>query len=144
MPGFHPITLTFSENSNYWRERSLEGIRQNITGWCQQTFCFQKFVDNAEQCFAFTPHANFPAHNLNFHWVKVMGSNSGYLLKSFLLYLESRDSIWNGAGGHILEFVVLIKGINFLSWDYGFMDHKCTVWCLFTYREIFFIYSFSN
>ena len=32
------------------------------------TFCFQKFVDNAQQCFAFTPHAIFPAHNLNFHW----------------------------------------------------------------------------
>ena len=28
----------------------------------------QKFVDNAKQCFAFTPQANFPAHNLNFHW----------------------------------------------------------------------------
>ena len=26
------------------------------------------FGDNAQQCFAFTPQANFPAHNLNFHW----------------------------------------------------------------------------
>ena len=34
---------------------------------CQQTFCFQNFVDNAQQCFAFTPQANFPAHNLTFH-----------------------------------------------------------------------------
>ena len=25
-----------------------------------------KFVDNAQQCFAFTPQANFPAHDLNF------------------------------------------------------------------------------
>ena len=24
-----------------------------------------KFVDNAQQCFAFTPQANFPAHSLN-------------------------------------------------------------------------------
>ena len=32
-----------------------------------------------------TPQANFPNHNLNFQ-VKVMGSNPGYLLKSFLLY----------------------------------------------------------
>ena len=39
------------------------------------------FVDNAQECFAFTPQANFPAHNL-----KVMGSNPVYLLKSFLLY----------------------------------------------------------
>ena len=27
----------------------------------------KKFVDNAQQCFAFAPQANFPAHNLNFH-----------------------------------------------------------------------------
>ena len=45
---------------------------QNIAGHCQQTFCFQKFVDNArdpnaQQSFAFTPQANFPANNLNFH-----------------------------------------------------------------------------
>ena len=26
-----------------------------------------KFVDNAQQCFAFTPQVNFPAHNFNFH-----------------------------------------------------------------------------
>ena len=25
------------------------------------------FVDNAQQCFAFTPQANFPTHNLDFH-----------------------------------------------------------------------------
>ena len=30
-------------------------------------FEYKKFVDNAQQCFAFTPQANFPAHNLNFH-----------------------------------------------------------------------------
>ena len=46
----------------------LEVWRQNITGCCQQTFCFQNFVDNTQQCFAFTPQANFPAHNLNFYW----------------------------------------------------------------------------
>ena len=27
--------------------------------------CFQKFVDNAQQYFAFTPQANFPPHDLN-------------------------------------------------------------------------------
>ena len=37
----------------------LEVIRQNIAGWCQQTFCFEKFVDNAQQCFAFTPFKIF-------------------------------------------------------------------------------------
>ena len=46
-------------------------------------------LDNAQQCFAFTPQANFPTHNLEFSLkVKVMGSNSGYLLKYFLLYIQ--------------------------------------------------------
>ena len=44
-------------------------VKIQIIGWevylrdaggCQQTFCFLKFVDNAQQCFAFTPQANFP------------------------------------------------------------------------------------
>ena len=30
------------------------------------TFCFQKFFDNTQQCFALLPY--FPANNLNFHW----------------------------------------------------------------------------
>ena len=59
-----PITFTFSENSNYWHESLLEVIRQNIAGWCQQTFCFQKFVDNAQHYFAFTLKGNFPTNNL--------------------------------------------------------------------------------
>ena len=29
-------------------------------------FCFQKFVDNGQQCSPFTLQANFPAHSLNF------------------------------------------------------------------------------
>ena len=41
---------------------------KGITGCCQQTFECKKFVDNAQQCFAFTYQANFPIHNLNFHW----------------------------------------------------------------------------
>ena len=36
--------------------------------WCQQTFCFQKFVDITQQCFALLPQVNFPANNLSFHW----------------------------------------------------------------------------
>ena len=28
---------------------------------------FQKVVDAAQQCFAFTPQENFPSKNLNFH-----------------------------------------------------------------------------
>ena len=39
---------------------------KRIGKYCQQTFYFQKFVDNTQQCFAFTPQSNFPDHNLNF------------------------------------------------------------------------------
>ena len=79
--------IQFSENSNHWRESLLQLIRQNIAGWCQQIFCFQKFVDNAQQCFAFTPEANFPAHDLNFHW---RWWDRIYLLKYFLLYCKTK------------------------------------------------------
>ena len=33
----------------------LEKERQNIAGHCQQTLCIQMFVDNIQQCFAFSP-----------------------------------------------------------------------------------------
>jgi hypothetical protein len=36
-----------------------------------------------QQCFALLPEVNFPANNLK---VKVMGSNPGYIPKSFLIY----------------------------------------------------------
>ena len=61
---------------------------QNIAGCYQQTFENKKFVDNAQQSFAFTPQANFPAHILK---MKVMGLNAGYLLKSVLLYFKLTD-----------------------------------------------------
>ena len=31
-------------------------------------FVFKSLLTIAQQCFAFTPQANFTAHNLNFHW----------------------------------------------------------------------------
>ena len=67
-----------------WKFKLLAGKftwvnKQNIARCCHQTSCFQKFVDNAQQCFAFTIQANFPANNL-----KVIGLNPGYPLKSFL------------------------------------------------------------
>ena len=39
-----------------------------MLGDVNKLFSFQNFIDNAQQCFAFTPQANFPTHNLNFHW----------------------------------------------------------------------------
>ena len=41
------------------------------------------FVDNAQQCFAFTPQANFPAHNLNFTDGKGDGIESRLPFKIF-------------------------------------------------------------
>ena len=55
------------KNSNYWRESLFEVYRQKIVVGCQQTFCFQKFVDKAQQCFAFIPQTNFNTNKLNFH-----------------------------------------------------------------------------
>ena len=40
-------------------------LLDNNVGCCQQTFEYKKFVDNAQQCFAFMPQANFPTYNLN-------------------------------------------------------------------------------
>ena len=63
-------------------------FRQNIAGRFQQNFENEKIVDITQQCFALLPQVNFSANNLNFHLkAKVMGSNLGYLLKSFLLYV---------------------------------------------------------
>jgi hypothetical protein len=38
---------------------------KTLLGVVKNSF-FQKFVDKAQQRFAFTPQANFTAHNLNF------------------------------------------------------------------------------
>ena len=51
----------------------------------KHSLCLQKFVDNVQQCFAFTPQENFPVHNLNFpegegNWIETK-----LPLKSFLL-----------------------------------------------------------
>ena len=54
----------------------------------QDTFCFQKFVDNPAMFCLIT------SSKLSRQWfkfslkVKMMGSNAGYLLKSFLLYVS--------------------------------------------------------
>ena len=63
--------------------------RQNIVGRCQQTFENKKFFDITQLCFALLPQVNFPSIK-----VKVIGSDPGYLLKSFLLYLEMVSYIY--------------------------------------------------
>ena len=56
-----------------------------------KTFCFHKFIDNAQQYFAFTPQANFPAHYLNFHWRLRWWD----WIFSTLLYQHYVFSFWN-------------------------------------------------
>ena len=48
-------------------EKILKGSLDSIPSPLP-SFESKKFVDNTQQCFAFTPQAKFPAHNLNFHW----------------------------------------------------------------------------
>ena len=48
-------------------------IRQNIAGWYQQTFCFQKLVDNAQQCFALHLKQTFPP----IIWIFTKGEGHG-------------------------------------------------------------------
>ena len=45
----------------------IQILARKVAGRYQQTLENKKFVDNAQQCIAFTPQVNFPAHNLNFH-----------------------------------------------------------------------------
>ena len=59
------------------------GGDKNIAGHCQQTFYFQKFVDNIQQGFACTPQANFLAHNLNFNAGKSDGIKFRLPFKTF-------------------------------------------------------------
>ena len=66
--------------------------KRNIAGCCQQTSENKKIVDITQQCFAFTPQANFPALNL-----KVIRLKQGYLLKSFLLYTETPEHLGTSA-----------------------------------------------
>jgi hypothetical protein len=68
---------------------------ENIAEHSQQTFDNKKFVGIIQQCFALLPQVNFPANNFEFSLkVKVMGSNPGYFLKSFLL-LNNNKKIKN-------------------------------------------------
>ena len=84
-------------------------MRQNIAGWNQQKFCFQKFVDNAQLCFAFTPQENFPAHNFIFTEGDGDGIQSRLPFK-FLYFITaiSNFSCQNFLNGEFLEVQKLI------------------------------------
>ena len=62
--------------------------------WCQQTFCFEKFVENVQQCFAFTAQANSLAHYLNFHlrwWYQNQATFQNTLHQIFVFECETSN-----------------------------------------------------
>ena len=67
--GFDPITFTFSENSNYWRESLLEvsNKAKTLLGDVNKLLKTKSLLTAPSNALPFTPQANFPAHNLNFH-----------------------------------------------------------------------------
>ena len=82
------MTLTFSENSNHGWESLLEGIRQNIAGWCQQTFWIQKFVESIQQCFAFTPIIWIFTEGVRWwDWIQNIFLNIFFLLKKIKFWI---------------------------------------------------------
>ena len=67
--------------------------------------CWQCFVDNAQQCFAFTPQANFPAHNLNFHWRR-----RDWIQATFYNFFYFKDTLFMSTlkVGYLLESKIAI------------------------------------
>ena len=51
---------------------------QNIDGWYQQTFCFQKFVDNTQQCFTLHLKQTFP----HIIWIFTEGEGDGIQIQA--------------------------------------------------------------
>ena len=72
---------------------TMRKTRENPKCDVKQTFCFQKFVDNAKQWFVFTPQANFPAHNLNFHWRSPFKIFSSLLTFGYILHSSDNEEI---------------------------------------------------
>ena len=64
-------------------------VKKNIAGCYQQIFEYKRFVDNAQQCFAFTLQANFPP----IIWIFAAGEDdeikSRLYFKSSLLYTQN-------------------------------------------------------
>ena len=83
-----------------------------MLGDVNKIFYFQMFADNAQQCFAFTPQANFPAHNLNIHWRwRWWDRNHATFLKYFLLYLWKNGVRW--ALIFLVKNLVWILGLSY-------------------------------
>ena len=74
------------KNSNYWQESLLELIRQIIAGWCNNLLVFKKLLTTPSNVLPLHLNQTFPPIFEFSQKVKVMGSDPGYLLKSFLLF----------------------------------------------------------
>ena len=88
-------------------------IRQNIAGWCQQTFCIAIFcLHNSRKLF-------FSQFQFSLK-VKVMGSNPGYLLKFFYFHKTdaNKDTLTLRTSFLICRYQTLIvKNVSILSID---------------------------
>ena len=79
----------------------------------QKKICFQKFVDNTLQLFAFTPQANFPAHNLNFHWRWRWWNRIQATNLNFFYFIRTRVN-WNN--GSRFFFFTKISSRKMIFW----------------------------
>ena len=68
-----PLTSPSAKIQIIGRKSLLEVIRQNIAGWCQQTFCFQKFVDNPGNVLPLHLKQTFPP----LIWIFTEGEGNG-------------------------------------------------------------------
>ena len=55
-----------------------------------KTFEYKNFVDNAQQCFPYTPQANFPANDLDFHWRWMWWDQNQATFLNLLYFMNGR------------------------------------------------------
>ena len=119
-------------------------IRQNIAGWCQQPFCFQKFVDNSLQCFTFTTQTNFPAHNFNFHWrwwdwIQATFYFLFFTLALLRLFLRILN-YFSFDGNSITQLTIICIPRRKTFFHSHFDDAFCVWFCVFTQKFMFFFF----
>ena len=91
------------------------------------------FVDNDQQCFAFTPQANFPAHNLNSHWRWRWRDPIQAIFESFFYFNHA-------AYGTESIFSLVLWSFNILLW-YMLFSYE---WGLYVQSIKVFYYNLGN
>ena len=81
--------------------------------WCN------KFVNNTQQCFAFDTSSKIFRTKFEYS-LKVMESNPGYLLKSFLLYRKLQPKL--------VLTLLLFRGVSDISSAYNFLKFRSTIY----------------